>query len=66
MNYLDFLGGFLLDGFEVGTEIHGDLVFGTKEGFQHLVGGHLDTSQRRALEFTAEIEDLLVQFLDLC
>jgi len=49
---------------EVTSEIHADLVLVTEKGFEHLIGGHSDSSKRWSLKLASKFEDFLVEFFD--
>lgn len=54
----------MLGTLEVSSKIHADLVLVAEKGFEHLIGGHPDSSKRWSLKFASEFEDLLVQLFD--
>ena len=61
----DLLRILLLHRLEVGTQVHGHLVFRAQQGTQHGISRDADTPQGRALELPAQIQHLELQVLDL-
>lgn len=54
-----------LDLFEIGPQVHGDLVLGAQEGLHHGVSRQSDTTKSWTLKLTPQVKDLLIQVLDL-
>lgn len=63
--YLVLFDVLLLHRLEVGSQVHGALVFGAQESSHHLVGRHPHLPQRRLLELAPKILHLQLQLVDL-
>lgn len=63
--HLLLLDVLLLDGLEIGTQVHGAFVLGAQKGTHHLVGRYTHFAERRLLELPTQVLDLKLQLVDL-